>query len=160
MRRYQTDENELKSAEERREEPGAPSSSNPGPKPRMGIEPLTFGHLGLMSRALMASSRAVLYWPSLRYAAERLLYRMQFCGSAPRASEYRRTARAKSPFWQAWLLRRTRSRNSALLRAAAPEPDPGTDRVPTGDGGFRGQEEGAEGGWTVLFVERDPKKEN
>lgn len=78
--------------------------------------PLTFGHLGLRRRALTASSRAVWYWPSLRWAAERLLYRMQFCGSARRASPYSFTAVWKSPIWQASLLCRTFSMNSALLR--------------------------------------------
>lgn len=85
-------------------------------KTRSPAHTLTFGHLGLRRRALTASSRAVWYWPSLRWAAERLLYRMQFCGSARRASPYSFTAVWKSPSWQASLLCRTFSMNSALLR--------------------------------------------
>ncbi len=85
-------------------------------KTRSPAHTLTFGHLGLRRRALTASSRAVWYWPSLRWAAERLLYRMQFCGSVRRASPYSFTAVWKSPSWQASLLRRTFSMNSALLR--------------------------------------------
>lgn len=77
---------------------------------------LTFGHLGLSSQAFSASSRAAWCWPNLRKAAERLLYRMQFCESTCSASLYKWTAAWKSPRWHASLLCCTFSMNSALLR--------------------------------------------
>lgn len=65
MRRYQTDENELKSAEERREEPGAPSSSNPGNRTSylrpLGVDEPRFDGV--------VQSRAVLAQPQVRGGA-------------------------------------------------------------------------------------------
>lgn len=90
---------------------------------------LTFGHLGLSSQAFSASSRAAWCCPSLSRAAERLLYRMQFCGSACKASLYNRTAAWKSPRWHASLLCCTLSMNSALLRAYLAASSPGTHRI-------------------------------
>lgn len=113
-----------------------------------------------MSRALTASSSAVLYCPSLRWAAERLLYRIQFWGSAVRASLYRRTARAYSPCWQAWLLRRTHSRNSALLRLGAPELQTRSSRCSVGAGGIAGEEDDDEEAFVVLLLAREPNREN
>lgn len=90
---------------------------------------LTFGHLGLSSQAFSASSRAAWCCPSLRRAAERLLYRMQFCGSACKASLYKETAAWKSPRWHASLLCCTLSMNSALLRPYLAVSSPGTPRI-------------------------------
>lgn len=90
---------------------------------------LTFGHFGLSSQAFSASSRAAWCWPSLSKAAERLLYRMQFCGSARSASLYKRTASWKSPRWHASLLCCTFSMNSALLRAYLVPSPAGTHRM-------------------------------
>jgi len=90
---------------------------------------LTFGHLGLSSQAFSASSRAAWCWPSLRKAAERLLNRMQFCGSACNASLYKRTAAWKSPRWHASLLCCTFSMNSALLRPYLVPSSPATHRI-------------------------------
>lgn len=77
---------------------------------------LTFGHFGFSSQACPASSSACWCRPSLRSAAERLLYRTQLCGSACKASVYKSTAIWKSPRWQASLPCCTFSVNSALLR--------------------------------------------
>lgn len=90
---------------------------------------LTLGHLGLSSQARAASSSASWWRPSLRRAAERLLYRMQFCGSARRALVYRWTASWKSPRWHASLLCCTFSMNSALLRPHALPPSPDRRRA-------------------------------
>lgn len=90
---------------------------------------LTLGHLGLSSQAFTASSSAAWCCPSLRSAAERLLYRMQFCGSACRALVYKWTAAWKSPRWHASLLCCTFSMNSALLRPHRPPPSPETHRA-------------------------------
>lgn len=88
----------------------------------------TLGHLGLSSQAFSASSSAAWCCPSLRSAAERLLYRMQFCGSACKALVYKWTAAWKSPRWHASLLCCTFSMNSALLRPYLAPPSPETHR--------------------------------
>ena len=89
----------------------------------------TLGHLGLSSQAFSASSSAAWCRPSLRSAAERLLYRMQFCGSACKALVYKWTAAWKSPRWHASLLCCTFSMKAALLRPHLTPPSPETQRI-------------------------------